>query len=236
MYNLNNLPPIETVLEMEPEELGPFVLKDLSEVQNINRYNYSLPNGAVISSHGDKAEELLRKKLMEAWMWLEKELFVAPQPGQQNDWAYITERGKMVLVDQDFSRYAKADLLESDSLDPILVRKVKPEFIRGDYEDAVFSAFKEVEVRVRKKAKLANTDIGVNLMRKAFAPGTGPLTDKSSTPGEQQGMMDLFAGAIGSQKNPSSHRYVEFGDPKEVADIIRLANHLLRIVDRASIT
>jgi hypothetical protein len=45
-------------------------------------------------------------------------------------------------------------------------------------------------------------------------------------------MMDLFAGAVGKYKNPSSHRDVEFTDPKEVADLIRIANHLLRIVDR----
>lgn len=233
MYNHTNLPPVDTILGMEPEELAPFLLKDLSGQTNINRYNYTLPNGEIINSIGVSKEELVRMRLMEAWMWLEKELFVAPKPGATDDWAFITERGKKVLLEQDFSKYANADLLQSDSLDPILVRKVKPEFIRGDYEDAVFSAFKEVEVRVRKKGKFANSDLGVDLMRKAFKPGSGPLTDISSTSGEQQAMMDLFAGAIGTHKNPSSHRNVEFQDPREVADIIRFANHLLRIVERA---
>lgn len=235
MYNHNNLPPIDTVLGMEPEELAPFVLKDLSGNKSINRYNYTLPNGTVIQSVGNAKEELLRERLMEAWMWLEKELFVAPKPGEQDTWAYITARGKKVLAEQDFARYADEGLLQADSLDPILIRKVKPEFIRGDYELAVFSAFKEVEVRVREKGGFENTDLGVDLMRKAFKPKTGPLTDKSASAGEQQAMMDLFAGAIGTHKNPSSHRYVEFQDAKEVADTIRLANHLLRIVDRVEI-
>src|SRR5437773_1139421 len=153
MYNHQNLPPINTVLEMEPEELAPFVLKDLSGHNSINRYNYTLPNSEIIQSAGNVKEQLLRERLMETWMWLEKELFIAPKPGELNDWAYVTARGKKVLEEQDFSRYAKEDLLQSDSLDPILVRKVKPVFIRGDYDLAIFSAFKEVEVRVRKKGE-----------------------------------------------------------------------------------
>ena len=35
-------PPIETTLDLEPEELAPFVLKHLKQIGKINRYNYTL--------------------------------------------------------------------------------------------------------------------------------------------------------------------------------------------------
>jgi hypothetical protein len=57
------------------------------------------------------------------------------------------------------------------------------------------------------------------------------LTDTSVDGGEQVARMELFAGAIGSYKNPHSHRNVDLDDPDEGAEIIMLANHLLRIVD-----
>jgi hypothetical protein len=48
---------------------------------------------------------------------------------------------------------------------------------------------------------------------------------------EREARAHLFAGAIGSYKNPQSHRHVGLEDPDEAAEIIMLANHLLRIVE-----
>ena len=228
-----NYPPVETVLELEPEELAPIVLRHLAraEKSKLNRYNFTLGTDPDFIKWAGRNQEQVKERLMVAWMWLEKELFIAPEPGTQDDWAFITPRGRKILESQDFSTYIKGYLLPSEGLDPVLVRKVKQAFIRGDYDTAVFQAFKEVEVRVRKKASLTDKDFGVNLMRKAFGPPSGPLVDKKANPGEQTARMELFAGAIGTFKNPSSHRDIEFSDPKEAADIIHLANELLRIIE-----
>lgn len=232
-------PSPESVVEMEPEELAPLVLKHLSEggSQQLNMHNFTTGTSHDFIKWAGE-DHNYRKKVLQslivAWRWLEKELFIAPQPGQV-DWAFITPRGKAILESQDFKTYTKGNLLPSEGLDPILVRKVKSAFIRGDYDTAVFQAFKEVEVRVRNKAKLPNSELGVQLMTKAFGPPSGALVDSEATGGEQTAMMQLFAGAVGTFKNPSSHRDVEFSNPKEAADIIHFANHLLRIVGNIEI-
>ncbi len=90
---------------------------------------------------------------------------------------------------------------------------------------------KQVEVRVRELADASDSLIGVKLMRQAFGE-KGPLRTSVADAGEQVARMDLFAGAIGLFKNPTSHRDVEFDDPTEAAEIVLLADLLLRILDR----
>jgi len=90
-----------------------------------------------------------------------------------------------------------------------------------------------VEVAVRRTSGLPNKLIGKDLMRNAFHPDTGVLRDPEAEPSERHATADLFAGAIGLYKNPASHRTVEFDDPVEAAEVIQLADLLLRIVQRA---
>ena len=82
----------------------------------------------------------------------------------------------------------------------------------------------------------AAEDIGTALMRKAFDPAKGPLTDTALPQSEKEALAHLFAGAIGSYKNPHSHRTVTITDPSEAVEMIMLASHLLKIIDSRLVT
>ena len=103
-------------------------------------------------------------------------------------------------------------------------------FLRGEYDTAIFQAFKEVEVAVRDAGNYNPTDLGTKLIRGAFNAPNGRLTDTNLPEAEQQALSDLFAGAIGLYKNPHSHRHVSI-TAEEAVEIIMLASHLLYIVD-----
>jgi hypothetical protein len=122
-----------------------------------------------------------------SWIELEQH-FLAPR------------RLRRITNAESFREYRKACLLPRNLLHPALVTAMWTTFTRGEYDTAVFQAFKTVEIRAREAAQFASRDLGVPPMRSAFHPETGPLRDPQQDPAERQALMELFSGAIGSYK------------------------------------
>jgi uncharacterized protein (TIGR02391 family) len=231
------IPDVNILLTQEPEELG---LKMLALMRKRDSYEFNLANlhgelwpHSGLSLYPSDMRYAVIRALSEAWQWLHGSglLMQKPDTTGQSDWQILTRRAEKLENEASFADFKVARLLPKELLHPKIAEEVWGAFVRGQFDVAAFQAMKGVEVAVRDTAGLGADLIGVKLMRKAFAPEDGPLTDLTAETGERQGRMDLFAGAIGSYKNPHSHRDVNLDDPYEAMEIIFLANHLLRIVD-----
>jgi uncharacterized protein (TIGR02391 family) len=236
------IPNADVLIALEPDELGLRMLPVLAawdhrgNPMELNRFLPSVVgDGRSRDFLGqypvDHRTPQIEQALREAWAWLEGVALLI----QSSQWGLparmLSRRARQLAKEPDPRRALSARRIAKDSLHPIIREDVWADYHRGKYDTAVFEAMKAVEVAVRDAARLTAKDIGKDLMRKAFDVKDGPLTDLQAEAGERQARSDLFAGAIGSYKSPHSHRNVALDDPDEAAEIIMLANHLLRIVD-----
>jgi uncharacterized protein (TIGR02391 family) len=180
------------------------------------------------------SEQRYRQAMSEAFDWLLARGLIARDASQSSDnWVVRTAKGEEIATATDGLQLLEVDKLLAIELHSALAAKqVREKFARGEVDEAVWAAVKQVEVSVREAADDDQSRIGTKLMAWAFSPGEGPLHDGELHRAEQAGIMALYVGLIGSFKNASSHRHVDFEDPIEAAEIILFADLLLRMLDR----
>lgn len=229
------VPDVEVLAQLDPEELGGLLLQVIASrgPQGLHLLNYEGELfGAAGTAYPRQHKDTVMEAIREAFAWLEGQALIVWQDGHNgpHGWRKAGRRGMRLASAIAWADYRNASLLPKRLLHLSIADAVIFDFVRGDYDSAVFKAFKEVEVAVRAAAALTNADFGDKLMRKAFNPEGGPLADPSQEPAERKGLADLFAGAFASYKNPHSHRKVEI-DAADAVEMIMLASHLLRIID-----
>lgn len=224
--------PVEDIRELPLAELAMKLLGRL-QGESVNPNNILRGLEQALAHQQVPDAEHLMSRIASAWAWLESHALIGPHPrNTRSEWQQVTETGADVAADPDAVTKVWAGERLGGHLNPLLA-SARAIFGLGDYETACFAAMKAVEVEVRRVAGLPSELVGVPLMRKALSPKEGPLTDPDAEGGEQQATADLFAGAMGVFKNPASHRTVQFDDPLEAAEVIQLADLLLRIVERS---
>jgi uncharacterized protein (TIGR02391 family) len=227
-------PDPEHLLQLPPEELAWVILEILSSMnddelrQFANHHTFTVRETRAYN----RLQEEVKKVLVEGWAWLQRECLIAPRPGGGADSFILTRKARQIASKPELEAYRRGNLL-SGMLHPLIERESKAAFLRGEYETAIFNAFKEIEVAVRDAGGFSLNDLGVALMNEAFKPTVGPLSEKSLPETEQLGLRNLFSGAIAYYKNPGSHRHFPT-DAIEVAETLFFASLLLRIVERSA--
>jgi uncharacterized protein (TIGR02391 family) len=213
----------DEIVQMPLDALGLAVLRDVASNEEWHQHNWIL-KARQSSSRAD-----VLRALEEAWAWLRSRVLVAHDPSQSSEGAiFVTRRGRTALQ-EGLAQTRAEERLELD-LHPALAEPVRSQFLLGQHELAVFAAFRSVEERVRRLAGASPSDIGVPLMNSSFRAG-GPLALAGLDGGEVVARMQLFAGAIGVFKNPSSHRTVDYQDVTAASEAVMFADLLHRILD-----
>jgi uncharacterized protein (TIGR02391 family) len=237
---------VEIALSLEPEELAAHILIALNQrVQPFNVENRLSPDAdyeEVMASllGGASTEELNRHDLIrafrEAWAWLEVQGLLVParRGWGQSDGHHLSRRAHRFTSPSDFVPFRVARWLDRDMLNERIREDVWGAFIRGHFDVAAGIAMQSIEAAVRDAAGLPIEMYGKPLLAKAFDPQSGPLTDSSLPISEREGVRDLFVGAFAAHRNPRAHGRITTHDAAEVVEVVMLANHLLRLVDRAS--
>ncbi|MCG6191529.1 TIGR02391 family protein [Maribellus maritimus] len=147
---------------------------------------------------------------------------------------YPTKKGFRFL-EYEFNRVIKEyTLLPRTYVHPEIISKCFSLLNNGEFESAVLQSFKLIEIKIRQKTGAKPEDVGVSLIRKAYNPNNGILTDKQLPFAEREAFSNYIAGAFGYYKNPCSHRDVKM-DFVSAFDRIVVASDILKIIDNSNI-
>ena len=232
------IPDVDVLVSLSTEELASAVLRIASEHRQNNITHLDNLISEVSGNNGAGGYPRDRRRdaklaVAEAWNWLVVQGLLIPDPGYNgtNGFMVLSRRAEKLMDQGSFSTYARSLAFPKSLLHPSIAEEVWLDIVRGDPETAVFKSFRAVEIAVREVGKFSDVDVGTALMRKAFDKATGPLSNFSQPEAEREALAHLFAGAIGSYKNPHSHRTVVINDACEAQEMVVLASHLLRILD-----
>lgn len=137
--------------------------------------------------------------------------------------------------EREFRRVIEKYVLMPESyIHPIIVKKCFSLLKNNEYESAILQAFKAIETAIRKKIKAPPDQFGERLIKLAFNPENGKLTNLKLPKSERFAFCNYITGAFSYYRNPSSHRDIDL-DFITAFDKIVVASDLLKAVEESTL-
>jgi len=137
--------------------------------------------------------------------------------------------------EREFRRVVeKYALMPETYVHPTIVKKCFTLLNNGEFESAVLQAFKTIETTIRDKINAPPDIFGERLLKTAFNPENGVLTNFKLPKAERFAFCNYITGAFAFYRNPSSHREVEL-DFIAAFDKVVVASDLLKAVEDAEL-
>lgn len=223
------------ILALPLDDLALRILKDARDNKEWNWQSW-----LISARQGYAGDRKVLIVLSEGWAWILNRGLIVWNPEQSSTSAFVISRQGHEALEKGLPWLRAVQRLDVQLVSE-LEAKSRPQFLRGDFEAAAFMAMKEVEIRVRAMTGLPGSLVGTKLMQEAFRTPKDSADRVSETetlwrsdvdPGESVALMELFKGAIGLFKNPASHRRVDYADATEAAEVVLLADLLMRLLDK----
>ncbi len=232
-----NFPKFEDIETSRPDALGAEIVLDLQKRPNEFFSPTNFPSD--LARSGYQREGPTRqfvRAVREAIEWARRELLLVQHANSTppSDGLMLSRRG--LNFTRDHIERLRLERILPDILLHDRIRRVCIDiFNTGHHQAAVFEAFRILEVAIREAAGYGSNEHGESMINDAFNEKKGgPLVDAAAPESEQRAMRFMMVGSNGLFRNPRGHRDVELDDPKEAAELLIVASHLLRMVERRS--
>jgi hypothetical protein len=176
-----------------------------------------------------QARSDVQRVIARAWKGLDYAGYIEePDPDNgKNGYRVPSAKGRSAHAATDYTGVRMRSNFIRDMFHPALPDAAWNAFTVGDYDTAIFEAFKSLEVAARTKGGFTTGDFGAALMN------TGPLRDKAASRGRRIARCELSTGAFGEIRNPEGHNDPTITDTVVAAEELMAAGVLRRIVDGA---
>jgi uncharacterized protein (TIGR02391 family) len=237
---VGNMPIDERFLKFEdietsrPDELGAEIVLDLQRTPNEFFSPTNFPGDLARRYQREAPTRAFSSAVREAIDWARRELLLVQHRDSTppSDALTLSRRGLSFTRD-DIDRLRLERILPDILLHDRIRRVCVDIFNTGHHQAAVFEAFRILEVTIREPAGYGQSEHGESMIHDAFnEKSRGPLVDATAPEAEQRAMRFLMVGSNGLFRNPRGHRDVDVDDPKEAAELLIVASHLLRMVEK----